>query len=450
MNSDGDFSPIPARSELRYTSRVAEAGLPVLPSFPAEEGHAYERRYLEEISPSRVGRVPVTGEDRDEDPGKAASSMEDRAPSTSASVSAPSQTEVRLGPDQIWRHSWGPILAMGVVAASYLLTRTSFPIRDLTPVDLVVVVGIAAVAGSRSALASGLIMVAYVAYADSSSAGLFTYSRDNLLRLVLFTAATLTTAVLAGAPLRRGNRLRRELDAQGQRLSASLKANREFMNAAAHQLRTPLTVIAGYVSMLQDETFGRLPDRFRDPIAAMQRKAREIAALVDEMLLVARVRRGTAPTAAMPVDVRDAVREAVARAEPRVTLEQATLSYEVPSATVAAEVDPDHLGHILDSLITNALTYSDGKPWVKITVTRGSDARILVKDRGWGVPEAMRQKIFEGFVHDVSPVYNPKSGRGLGLSISRELAERYGGSLDLVRTEPGRGSLFVLRLPLAS
>jgi signal transduction histidine kinase len=202
--------------------------------------------------------------------------------------------------------------------------------------------------------------------------------------------------------------------------------------------------------MLQDETFGRLPERFRDPIYAMQRKAREVLALIDEMLLAARVRSGTAPAAPMPVDVRDAVRKAVERAEPRVTLEQATLSYEVPSAMVAAEVDPDHIAHILDSLISNALTYTEGRPWVKITVTVGSDARVLVKDRGWGVPEAMRQKIFERFVHYVNREHKPKTGRGLGLSISRELAERYGGSLDLARTEPGKGSIFVLRLPMAS
>src|SRR5207245_7812296 len=186
------------------------------------------------------------------------------------------------------------------------------------------------------------------------------------------------------------------------------------------------------------------------PIAAMQLKAREVVALIDEMLLAARVQRGTAPTALMPVDVRDAVRKAVDRAEPRVTLEQATLSYEVPSAIVAAEVDPDQLAHILDSLISNALTYSDERPWVKITVRGGSDVRVMVRDRGWGVPETMRQKIFEGFVHYANPEYKAKSGRGLGLSISRELAERYGGSLDLVSTEPGKGSMFVLRIPVAA
>jgi len=336
------------------------------------------------------------------------------------------------------------------VVASLLLSRTAFPIPDSAPLYLVVVVGIAAIDGSRSAVASGLILVAYLAYADSTPAHLFAYTRDNVLRLGIFIITTLAAALLAGVPARRVALLRRELLVQTERLSDALIAKREFMNSAAHQLRTPLTVIAGYVSMLQDETFGRLPERFRDPIAAMQRKAREVVALIDEMLLAARVQKGTAPTALMPFDVRDAVRKAVERAEPRVTLEQATLSYELPSTVVAAQVDSDQLAHILDSLISNALTYTDAKPWVKITVTGGTDVRVMIRDRGWGVPEDMRQKIFEGFVQYANPDHKRKSGKGLGLSIGRELAERYGGSLDLVRSTPGKGSIFVLRLPLAS
>lgn len=341
------------------------------------------------------------------------------------------------------------MLATVAAAATYFLTPTSLSVPDLTPVFLLVVVGIAAVDGSRSALISGLIMVAYVAFAESSPSHLFTYSRASLFRLGIFTTVTVATAVLAGLPTRRVDVLRRELLSQRLRVADALKAKSEFLNAAAHELRTPLTVIAGYVSMLQDETFGRLPERFRDPVSAMQRKAREVAALIDEMLLAARVQRGTAPTAPMPVDVRDAVRKAVERAEPRVVLAHATLSYELPSAIAAAEVDPDHLAHILDNLISNALAYSDGRPWVKITVAAESDIRVMVKDRGWGVPEAMRQRIFDGFVHDVNPEHEAKNGSGLGLSTSRELAERYGGSLDLVRAEPGKGSLFVLRLPPA-
>lgn len=401
------------------------------------------------ISSSRADRMAITEKDRAAAPVYAPSSMEHSSPAALPTAGTASQTQVGRGLDRVWRKARGPVFATAVVAATYFLTRASLSVVDLAPVFLLVVVGIAAVDGSRAAFASGLTMVAYVAYAESSPAQLFSYSRTNLLRLGIFTTAALATAILAGAPSRRAQVLRRELLSQRIRLSEALKSKSEFLNAAAHELRTPLTVIAGYVSMLQDETFGRLPERFRDPISAMQRKAREVAALIDEMLLAARIQRGTAPTAPMPVDVRDAVRKAVERAEPRVLLARATLSYEVPSAIAAAEVDPDHLAHILDNLISNALTYSDGRPWVKITVAAGSDIRVMVKDRGWGVPEAMRQKIFEGFVRDVSPDYAAKSGRGLGLSISRELAERYGGSLDLVRTEPGKGSLFVLRLPPA-
>jgi signal transduction histidine kinase len=314
----------------------------------------------------------------------------------------------------------------------------------------VVALAIASFDGTMAGLASGFILVAYLAYAYSNTIDVFSYSPSNLLQLAIVSAATVGAALIGGAPSRRADRLRRELLAQQQRLTDALKAKSEFMNAAAHELRTPLTVIAGYVSMLEDDTFGRLPDRLRDPVRAMQRKAREVAALIDEMLLAARVQRGTAPKAPIPVDVRDAVRRAVERAEPRVMAEQATLTYEAPSAMVAAEVDPDHLAHILDNLISNALTYSDGRPWVKLTVTGGNDARVMVRDRGWGIPASMQQKIFEGFVHYVNPDYAPRRGTGLGLSVSRELAERSGGSLDLVRTESGKGSLFVLRLPSAS
>jgi signal transduction histidine kinase len=376
--------------------------------------------------------------------------LEDRPGSSSSSVTATSPAEARSRPGQIWGYTRGPILATIVVAASYLLTGTSSPIPDLPLIYLVVIVGIAAVDGSRSAMVSGLIIVLYVAYADSRPGHLFTYTGNTMLRLGIFAAAALAAAVVAGVPARRAARLRRELLVQTNRLSDALQAKREFLNAAGHQLRTPLTVIAGYVSMLQDETFGRLPERFRDPMAAMQRKAREVVALIDEMLLAARIQRGTAPAALMPIDVRDAVRKAVERAEPRVTLEQATLSYELPSNMVAAEVDSDQLAHILDSLIRNALTYTDGRPWVKITVTAGSDVRVMIRDRGWGVPEDMRQKIFEGFAYHTDPDRKRKSGKGLGLSISRELAERYGGSLDLIRTSSGKGSIFVLRLPLAA
>ncbi|HEY9286624.1 MAG TPA: HAMP domain-containing sensor histidine kinase [Candidatus Dormibacteraeota bacterium] len=338
------------------------------------------------------------------------------------------------------------------MAASLVLlfTNGSVPTIDLLPLALLVVVAVATVDGTIPALISGLILTVGVGWLLTRYPGAFNDHGITLATLSILVAAMVAMAVLGGLPLRRVDRLRRSLQRQRQALGDATRSKSEFMDSAAHELRTPLTVINGYISMMEDETFGRLPDRLRLPIAAVRRKARELNALIDEMLLVARVQHGTAPAAAVLIDVREAVRQAVERAAPRVTLEHATLSYEVPSTPILCRVDPDHLGHILDNLISNALTYCDERPWVKVTVNGGSDARILVRDRGWGVPADMREKIFERFVHYVAPARKPKNGKGLGLALSRELAEHYGGSIDLVRSDVDKGSLFVVRLPAAA
>src|SRR5438128_2294212 len=90
---------------------------------------------------------------------------------SSSFVTRRSDTEPRYRLDRVWRTSRGPVFALVVGAAAYLLTRTSFPIQDLAPVFLVLVVGIAAVDGSRSGVASGLIMVAYVASGRQGAEG---------------------------------------------------------------------------------------------------------------------------------------------------------------------------------------------------------------------------------------------------------------------------------------
>ena len=335
------------------------------------------------------------------------------------------------------------------MALATLFANASVPTWYLMPLFLLVVVAIATIDGTAPAFISGFILIADAALAPTGAPTPLDQP-GRIVILSIFAAAVASTALLGGLPLRRVDRLRRSLQRQRQALADATQSKSEFMDSAAHELRTPLTVINGYISMLEDETFGRLPDRLRLPIAAVQRKARELNVLIDEMLLAARVQHGTVPAAAIAIDVREAVRQAVERAAPRVTLEHATLSYEVPSMPILCEIDPDHLGHILDNLISNALTYSDDRPWVKLTVNGGSDARILIRDRGWGVPEEMREKIFERFVHFVDPARKPKNGKGLGLAVSRELAEHYGGSIDLVRSDPGKGSLFVVRLPAAS
>jgi HAMP domain-containing protein/signal transduction histidine kinase len=235
------------------------------------------------------------------------------------------------------------------------------------------------------------------------------------------------------------------LFAEAQEASRSKSA---FLSMAAHELRTPLSVVTGYLSMLQDGTLS--PERWAGPIEILTAKARELNKIVNDLLTAARMEAGTIPAQVLTIDLREAAREALARAKPQAALSQAQLSAELPPHPVLVEADREHLARVLDNLLNNALTYCTGRPWVRVSVSDVDGPHLAVADHGVGIPSDMRERIFERFFRIDDPEVGPRPGTGLGLYIGRELAERQGGSLTLERSEVGKGSAFVLRLPPAS
>jgi len=233
---------------------------------------------------------------------------------------------------------------------------------------------------------------------------------------------------------------------------AAQDANRfksEFLNMAAHELRTPLSVVAGYLSMLSEGTLGQTPEAWRLPIDMLNSKTGELNRIVDDLLLASRMDVGALPTVTQRVDLSKSVADAVARAKPRTTLLDGQVRVEVPRRPVLAEFDPDHLARILDNLVNNALTYCRTSPKVTVRVVAADSPRIEVEDNGVGIPPGKEEAIFDQFVRLDEPSLGPIPGTGLGLYISRQLAERQGGRLVLERSEPGKGSLFTLVVPAA-
>jgi HAMP domain-containing protein/signal transduction histidine kinase len=234
------------------------------------------------------------------------------------------------------------------------------------------------------------------------------------------------------------------LFAEAQEASKSKSA---FLSMAAHELRTPLSVITGYLSMLQDGSLP--PDKFERPLKVLMSKATELNSIVDDLLTAARIEGGTVPTEAKTLDLREMARQAIARAEARAGLLKADMTYEEPPEPVPVTADREQLARIIDNLVNNALTYASGAPWLKLTVTSEDGPRLIVEDHGIGIPRDKQEKVFERFYRIDDPGLGPLPGTGLGLFISRELAERHGGSLVLEHSAPGKGSTFVLRLPVA-
>jgi PAS domain S-box-containing protein len=221
----------------------------------------------------------------------------------------------------------------------------------------------------------------------------------------------------------------------------------EFLRMAAHELRTPAGVLRGYLSMLRDGTMGECPPAWRRPLDVVDSKATELTGLIDDLLLAASMEGGRVPMHPELFDLHEAVIAALSRAEGRATLLGAEVEQDLPAEPVTVEADSEHVGRVLDNLINNALTYSAGKPWVRLEVTDGRVPQVSVEDHGVGIDPDLAERVFERFYRVNDPALGYPPGTGLGLYISRDLAQRSGGALVLERSVPREGSRFRFTLP---
>ena len=272
-----------------------------------------------------------------------------------------------------------------------------------------------------------------------------------------FVPEFLRTKLSVFIELHQQQRSIRELLVQAQ---GSSRAKSEFLNMAAHELRTPLAVIVGYLSMLSDGTFGELNSDCNRVLEILRQKGDELNRLVDDLLTASRIEAGTVPSRSTEYDLREVARQAVRKATAQADLLGAEVHLDLPDEAVFVQADPSHLARIVDNLVNNALAYSRGRPWVKVTVSSGlataetkapdGTAVLLVEDRGVGIPPEMRERVFDQFVRIESAEQPLQPGTGLGLYISRELARRQGGELAVVDSYAGRGSTLALTLRRAN
>ena len=228
------------------------------------------------------------------------------------------------------------------------------------------------------------------------------------------------------------------------------QAKSAFLNLAAHELRTPISVLNGYLSMLADGSFGDDPAAWRRSVEILTAKTRELKNMVDQLLEASRLEGSASRPPQTQIDLRDVVRQAVERARARADLLDAEIATGLSAEPVPVKADAVQLGRVLDNLINNGLTYTVRPPRLSIAVSAEDTQGIVrVADNGVGIPEAERGLVFERFhrVHD--PNFSNVPGTGLGLYISRQLAERHLGRIVIERSEPGAGTVIALSLPLA-
>ena len=235
-----------------------------------------------------------------------------------------------------------------------------------------------------------------------------------------------------------------------QSASLAIAAKTDAINVAAQELGAPLAVLTSYLALLADGKLGPAPARWTAVLNVMADKAWHVNRIMTDLLDAARIEAHPLKSKRSPVDLRDVVLSAVERARTRAELNGADVAATLDSEPVEVEADARQLGRILDNLIHNGLTYAARPPRLRVSVTTGSARAVVhVTDNGVGMSESERARIFRPFHRGKDPAFGSVPGSGLGLYVSRQLAEANEGKLTLERTEVGLGTSFALDLPLA-
>ncbi len=225
----------------------------------------------------------------------------------------------------------------------------------------------------------------------------------------------------------------------------ALRVKDDFVASISHELRTPLTSILGYIDVvLESDTLDEENRRFLD---VAWRNGDRLNRLVGDILHTAQVEAGSLHIARAPTDLAALVRDAAETSRPRARSEGLELLAEAPSH-MWAHVDGQRIGQVVDNLLSNALKYTiQGR--VTVRLVEDPDAvQIVVSDTGVGIDARDRERLFTRFFRSRYAEEQAIQGVGLGLGIVQSIVVGHGGRVE-VRSEPGRGSEFRVRLPVS-
>lgn len=246
---------------------------------------------------------------------------------------------------------------------------------------------------------------------------------------------------------------RRELEEQlrvhVQQLEAADRRKDQFLAMLGHELRNPLAPIVTMADALRAGP--PLDDRVLRGINIIARQARQLARLIDDLLDVARITEGKIVLRRQVIDLQPAVLQAVESTRPFIEAHRHGVSLKFPPHPVRVEADSVRLVQIFTNLLTNAARYTPRGGRIDVRVaTDGAEALIAVKDNGVGIAPERIAGLFEPFAQSHEAAARAQGGLGIGLALARRLVELHGGSLHADSAGPGRGSEFIVRLPLVA
>lgn len=238
---------------------------------------------------------------------------------------------------------------------------------------------------------------------------------------------------------------------QRKRAEAALReADRrkdEFLATLAHELRNPLAPIRNSLNILRMTTSN-------DPTAErvyemMERQVNHMVRMVDDLMEVSRITRGLIELRKEEVDLAAIIRSAVETSQPIIEAGEHQLAITLPSEPILLKGDAVRLSQVFANLLNNAAKYTDrgGQIWLSVKQEK-NEVVVTVRDTGIGISAPMLPKIFDMFMQADRSTHRSQSGLGIGLTLVKKLVELHDGSISVCSDGPGKGSEFIVRLPV--
>ncbi|MDZ4260086.1 MAG: HAMP domain-containing sensor histidine kinase, partial [Candidatus Sungbacteria bacterium] len=223
----------------------------------------------------------------------------------------------------------------------------------------------------------------------------------------------------------------------------------EFVFIAAHELRSPVTVVKGYLSMLLEEEASALTAKAKEYVGNIKNANDRLAQLVNDLLEVARSEAGRIAIEVKSVDMAESVSMAVEEIRPLASEKSITLQYDIPRDLPPVMADSSRIKEVIINLVSNAIKYSPQGASVTVShEVKDKELITHVKDTGYGIGREAQAKLFEKFYRVRTEATINITGTGLGLFIIKELVTKMNGTI-WFESEEKKGSTFSFSLPLA-